>query len=150
MLYPYVVQVPFTLMLHLLEWMWLVVEIGNLMCFNRWIHWFIGLKEDIHVICSLNGYNGWFDFKWVFFVIYLWSWIHLMVLRLVVKKLEWHLKLKCSLGVQVVTKSVCCWIWIGGFLSLSPSFYTFYFIIFNLVSFCMLKPQTFGTRLKWG
>jgi hypothetical protein len=31
--------------------MWLVVEIGHLMCFNRWIHCFIGLKDDIH--CDL-------------------------------------------------------------------------------------------------
>jgi hypothetical protein len=149
MIYPYVVQVPFTLMLYLLEWMWLVVEVGHLMCFNWWIHWFIGLKEDIH--CDLF-------FEWIQWMIWFQtatlcdlslSWIHLMVLRFVVKKLEWHLKLKCSLGVQVETKSVCCWIWFGGFLSLS-SFYTFYFIIFNLVSLCMLKPQTFGTRLKWG
>jgi hypothetical protein len=31
--------------------MWLVVEIGHLMCFNRWIHCFIGLKDDIY--CDL-------------------------------------------------------------------------------------------------
>jgi hypothetical protein len=31
--------------------MWLVVEIRHLMCFNRWIQCFIGLKDDIH--CDL-------------------------------------------------------------------------------------------------
>jgi hypothetical protein len=43
-----------------------------------------------------------------------------MVLIFVVKKLELQLVLKCSLGVQIENKSVCCWIWFGGFLSLSP------------------------------
>jgi hypothetical protein len=28
-----------------------VVDIGHLMCFNRWIHCFIDLKDDIH--CDL-------------------------------------------------------------------------------------------------
>jgi len=28
--------------------MWLVVGIGHLMCFNRWIHCFIDLNDDIH------------------------------------------------------------------------------------------------------
>jgi hypothetical protein len=28
-----------------------IEAVGHLMCFNRWIHRFIGLKEDIH--CDL-------------------------------------------------------------------------------------------------
>jgi hypothetical protein len=68
--------------------MWLVVEVGHLMCFNRWIHCFIGLKEDIH--CDLF-------FEWIQWMIRFQmgtlcdlslSWIHLMVLRFVDKKLE--------------------------------------------------------------
>jgi len=29
----------------------LIEEVGHLMCFNRWIHRFISLKDDIH--CDL-------------------------------------------------------------------------------------------------
>jgi hypothetical protein len=81
------------LMLYLLQWMWLVVEIGHLMCFNRWIHCFIVLKDDIH--CDLF-------FEWIQWMIWFQmgtlcdlslSWIDLMVLRFVVEKLEWHPKL---------------------------------------------------------
>jgi hypothetical protein len=43
-----------------------------------------------------------------------------MVLTFVVKKLKLQLVLKCSLGVQIGNTSVCCWIWFGGFFSLSP------------------------------
>jgi len=33
--------------------MWLVVEIGHLMCFNRWIHYFIGFT--LHLMKSVLG-----------------------------------------------------------------------------------------------
>jgi hypothetical protein len=81
------------LILYLLQWMWLVVDIRHLMCFNRCIHCFIGLNDDIH--CDLFT-------EWIHWMIWFQigtlcdlslSWIHLMVLEFVVKKFEWHPKL---------------------------------------------------------
>jgi hypothetical protein len=119
------------LMLYLLKWMWLVVEIGHLMCFNRWIHCFINLKDDIH--CD-------FFFEWIQWMIWFQmgtlcdlslSWIYLMVLRFMVEKLEWHPKL----NVHWVFK----WkprVWVVGFGLVNSlalvHFYIFYFFLFNL------------------
>jgi len=56
--------------------------------FNRWIHFFIGLNDDIH--CDLF-------IEWIHWMIWFQmgtlcdlslSWIHLMVLKYVVEKLE--------------------------------------------------------------
>jgi hypothetical protein len=119
------------LMLYLLQWMWLVVEIGHLMCFNRWIHCFIGLKDDIH--CNLL-------FEWIQWMIWFQmgtlcdlslSWIRLMVLRFMVEKLEWHPKLNVLWVFKWKPRG-----WVVGFglvnsLALVP-FYIFHFFLFNL------------------
>jgi hypothetical protein len=138
------------LMLHLLQWMWLVVDIGHLMCFNRWIHCFIGLNDDIN--CDLF-------IEWIHWMIWFQmgtlcdlslSWIHLMVLELVVKPFEWHPKLNV-LWVFKWKPSV----WVVGFglvdsLALVPFNLHISFHLFHLIYYSWINLQTFGTRLKWG
>jgi len=92
---------------------------------------FIGLKDDIH--CDLF-------FKWIQWMIWFQmgtlcdlslSWIHLMVLRFMVEKLEWHPKLNVLWVFKWKPR-----VWVVGFglvnsLSLVP-FYIFHFFLFNL------------------
>jgi len=91
------------------------------------------------VICSLNGYIGWFDFKLVLFVIYLW-----------VKTFEWHPKLNVLWVFKWKPR-----VWVVGFglvdsLALVHFNLHILFHLFYLVFYSWINPQTFGTRLKWG
>jgi hypothetical protein len=136
-------------MIYLLQWMWLLVDIGHLMCFNRWIHCFIGLNDDIH--CDLFT-------KWIQWMIWFQigtlcdlslSWIHLMVLEFVVKKFEWHPKLNVIWVFKWEPRVWVVEIGLVDSLALVPfnlhiPFHLAYFV------FCSwINPQTFGTRLKW-
>jgi hypothetical protein len=120
------------------------------MYFNRWIHCFIGLKDDIH--CDLFS-------EWIQWMIWFQmgtlcdlslSWIHLMVLRFMVEKLEWHPKLNVLWVFKWKPR-----VWVVEFglvnsLALVP-FYIFHFFLFNLAFFVrMFNPRTLGTRLEWG
>jgi hypothetical protein len=78
------------------------------------------------------------------------SWIHLMVLRFMVDKLEWHPKLNVLWVFKWKPR-----VWVVGFglvdslalisFNLHISFHLVYLV------FCYwINPQTFGTRLKWG
>jgi hypothetical protein len=119
------------------------------MCFNRWIHCFIGLNDDIH--CDLF-------IEWIHWMIWFQmgtlcdlslSWIHLMVLELVVKIFEWHPKLNVLWVFKWKLR-----VWVVGFglvdslalvhFNLHISFHLFYLVFCSLIN-----PQTFGTRLKW-
>jgi len=119
------------LMLYLLQWMWLVVEIGHLMCFNRWIHCFIVLNDDIH--CDLF-------IEWIQWMIWFQmgtlcdlslSWIHSMVLRFMVKKIEWHPKLNVLWVFKWKPR-----VWVVGFGLVNPlalvPFYILHFFLFYL------------------
>jgi hypothetical protein len=120
------------------------------MCFNRWIHCFIGLNDDIH--CDLFT-------KWIHWMIWfqmgtLWdlslSWIHLMVLEFVVKKFEWHPKFNVLWVFKWKPR-----VWVVEFglvdsLALVPFNLHISFHLFYLIFCSWIKLQTFGTRLKWG
>jgi len=77
-------------------------------------------------------------------------WIHLMVLRFMVKKLEWHLKLNVLWVFKWKPR-----VWVVGFglvdsLALVPFNLHTSFHLFYLVCCSWINSQTFGTRLKWG
>jgi hypothetical protein len=130
--------------------MWLLVDIGHLMCFNRWIHCFIDLNDDIH--CNLF-------IEWIHWMIWFQTgtlcdlslnWIHLMVLEFVVNTFEWHPKLNVLWVFKWKPR-----VWVVGFgsvdsLALVPFNLHISFHLFNLVFYSWINPQNFGTRLKWG
>jgi hypothetical protein len=82
--------------------------------------WFILWMDTMDDLIS-NGFSLWFIFEW----------IHLMVLRFMVKKLEWHPKLNVLWVFKWKPR-----VWVVGFclvnsLALVP-FYIFHFFLFNL------------------
>jgi len=78
------------------------------------------------------------------------NWIHLMVLRFLVEKLEWHPKLNVLWVFKWEPR-----VWVVGFglvdsLALVPFNFHISFHLVYLVFCSWINPQTFGTRLKWG
>jgi hypothetical protein len=120
------------------------------MCFNRWIHCFNDLNDDIH--CDL--FIGWIHWMIWFQIGTLCdlslSWIHLMVIEFMAKTFEWHPKLNVFWVFKWKPR-----VWVVGFglvdslalvyFNLHISFHLFYLV------FCSwINHQNFGTRLKWG